>query len=227
MAKANPSTQNFIEIKSIEDDIIILKDGSFRQIAIVSGINLDLMSEEEQNSILFLYQRFLNSLDFPIQILIHSRKFNIENYIKNISELEKVEENELLKNQIFEYKEFIKTFIKENDIMNKMFLVVIPFIPANILPQKGFFSKIFPFGKNKKINEAVASKTNQEKQIYFRQLRQRTDQVISGIQSIGLRAVVLNNEELLELFYNLYNPEAVGKEGFKISSSDKNKSTDE
>ncbi|MFA5173163.1 MAG: hypothetical protein WC435_02075 [Candidatus Paceibacterota bacterium] len=218
MAKAAPSTQDFIKIENIEEDVVVLKDGGLRQIIMVSGVNLDLMSEEEKNVILNSYQRFLNSLDFPVQILVHSRKFNIDNYIKNIENLEKVEQNELLKNQIFEYKEFIKTFVKENDIMNKMFLVVVPFNPVYLVPAGGFLSKLNFWGNKKEAAAKAKLSLDQNKKINFRQLKQRSDQVIDGIQSIGLRAVALNNEELLELFYNFYNPETIEKQNLSIAS---------
>lgn len=218
MAKNSPSTQDFIRIENVEDDVLILKDGGLRQIIMVSGINLDLMSEEDKSTILSLYQRFLNSLDFPIQILIHSRKFNIDNYIKNIENLEKIEQNELLKNQIFEYKEFIKTFVKENDIMNKMFLITVPYDPVSFIPQSGFLSKLNFFGKKNEAEAKRKANLDQNKQINFRQLKQRSEQVVDGIQSIGLRAVVLNTEELLELFYNFYNPETIEKQNLNIAS---------
>jgi len=216
MSKTNtPSTQDFIDIKNIDQDVVILKDGSLRQVIMVSGINLDLQSEEEKNTILGLYLRFLNSLDFTIQILIHSRKFNIDNYIKNISEREKIEPNELLKNQIFEYKQFIKTFVEQNDIMTKMFLIVVPFKSFGSSSKKGFFS----FFSKKKQNPTEQN-DEKSKQISYHQLHQRTDQVINGIQSIGLRAVVLNNEELTELFYNFYNPETVEKENINLPKNE-------
>jgi len=222
MSSPPPSTQDFIRIKNVEEDVLILKNGSLRQIVIVSGVNLDLMSDEERNSILNLYQHFLNSLDFPLQILVHSRKFNINNYLKNIESLEKTETNELLKNQIFEYKEFIKTFVEENDIMNKMFLVVIPYNPVSLLPKGGFLSGLNFFKKKNAAEEAKKEAAEKEsRQFNFRQLRERTDQIIEGLQSIGLRAVALNNEELLELFYNFYNPENVEKENLSIASEPK------
>lgn len=211
MAKKGLSTQDFINISNIQEDVVILKTGGLRQVVLVSGVNLDLKSDEERNNVLALYRRFVNSLDFSIQILVHSRKFNIENYIKNVEEREKVEPNGLLKNQIFEYKEFIKTFVQENDIMTKMFLAVVPFQSFSLAPKKGFLSRFF-----KSKAPAAESVSEQQQQLNFRQLRQRTDQVIDGLQAVGLRAVVLNTEELTELFYNFYNPEAIEKENLSI-----------
>ncbi len=220
MSSRLPSTQNFIGLKNVDGNVVILKDGGLRQIVLVSGLNLDLQSEEERGSVLELYQRFLNSLDFPVQILVHSRKFNIVKYISHVEEREKIETNELLKNQIFEYKQFISDFVKENDIMTKIFLVVVPFNPVNLVPQSGFISRLFkrPFAA------AAESASDQEHQLNVRQLRQRADQVIDGLQSIGLRAVVLESEELLELYYNFYNPESVEKERLGIAASKPNSS---
>jgi len=212
--KSSPSTQQFIDIENIEEDVVILKNSGLRQIIMVSGVNLDLVSDEERNSTLHLYQNFLNSLDFPVQFLVHSRKFNIENYLKNINELEKNEKNELLKNQIFEYGQFIKSFVEQNDIMSKMFLVIVPFNPVSLTPVK--FNLFGFFKKNKEEDSSSKNISDQEKQINFRQLRGRTDQVIDGLQSIGLRAVTLNNEELIELFYNFYNPENIEKEKLAV-----------
>lgn len=219
MPKSSPSTQDFIQVKTIEDDVVILKNGGLRQIIIVSGLNLDLMSEEEQGSILSLYQRFLNTLDFPVQFLVHSRKFDIENYIKNMDVLEQKETNELLRNQIFEYKEFIKTFVAQNDIMTKMFLVVVSYNAVTLVSQKGWLGSLFSKSKKTKQVSADEILQGQEKNIHFRQLKQRSDQVISGLQSIGLRALALNTEELTELFYNFYNPEAVSKDNLNIAKA--------
>jgi len=213
-----PSTQSFIGLKNVDGDIVTLKDGGLRQVVLVSGVNLDLQSEEERGAVLELYQRFLNSLDFPVQILVHSRKFNIAKYISHVEEREKIETNELLKNQIFEYKHFIADFVKENDIMTKIFLVVVPFNPVHLVPQSGFLSRLF----KRKTSASATSVNDQESQINIRQLRQRTDQVIDGLQSVGLRAVVLESEELLELYYNFYNPEMVEKERLGIAVSKPN-----
>ena len=219
---SNPPTQQFIAIDNIDADVVFLKNGGLRQIIIVSGLNLDLISEEERTTILNLYERFLNGLDFPVQFIVHSRKFNIESYLKNIDTLHKTETNELLKNQIFEYREFIKTFVEQNDIMTKMFLVVVPYNPVTLISDKGFLNTLFSFWKKKPKsdpNQAAAQIKNQNQDLNIRQLRSRSDHVISGLQSVGLRAVVLNNEELTELFYNFYNPEMIEKENLNLASN--------
>ncbi|MDD5547931.1 MAG: hypothetical protein PHN74_03525 [Candidatus Pacebacteria bacterium] len=205
-------TQQFIEIKSIENGIVKLKNGGLRRILLVSGINFDLKSEEEQGMITFAFQGFLNSLDFSVQIFIHSRKLNIETYLEKLSERESQEPNELLKNQISEYREFIKSFVAQNSIMTKTFFVAIPYSTAQMSPTgmaitekiKDLLGKKTPTSKSESEDESL------------QQLEQRVDQVVAGLNQMGLRAVPLNDEELTELFYNLYNPETTEKEDVPV-----------
>lgn len=196
-------TQQFVEIEEIKDGVIILKNGGLRKILMVSGINFELKSEDEQNIIIRAYQEFINSLDFSLQIVIHSRKSNIENYLNNLKAKEEAESNSLLKNQLKEYIEFINSFVQNNEIMAKTFFVSVPYEPNVISEGQSIFGGIF--GKKKTTQE----KTQEQKeslQEQVSQLDQRVDHVVSGLLSAGLRAVALNNEELIELFYNLYNP---------------------
>jgi type IV secretory pathway VirB4 component len=206
-------TKSLVEIKEIKDDIVILKNGGLRQILIVGGINFALKSEEEQNIILETYQNFLNSLEFSIQIVIHSRKINIDDYIKTLKKRADEEESSLLKSQIEEYIDFVKAFVKNNDIMIKTFLVVVPYTPPAILEEtKGWLSNL-PFFKTKNSQENKNLESEEEVRQNAEQLRQRSLLVIEGLASIGLDAMVLNNEELIELFYNYYNPETIEKKG--------------
>ncbi|MDP3947415.1 MAG: hypothetical protein Q8Q41_01835 [bacterium] len=208
------STQDLIDIAALEDDIIVLKRGGIRQILIVSGINFDLKSEDEQSTILSSYRNLLNSLDFSLQFIVHSRKLNIGSYLRTLDELALKEENELLRNQILEYQAFIREFVEQNAIMAKTFFVVIPY-ERIVLPSKAGMLSFLPFGKKK--NEPKQPQTDEELTHDIRQLRQRTEQTIAGLQAIGLRAVPLNGEEVIELFYNFYNPEAVEKKGLSIT----------
>jgi len=211
MAQASKSTQQFVDVKEIRDGAVILKNGSLRKILLVSGINFELKSEEEQNIIIYAYQNFLNSLDFSVQFVIHSRRTNIAEYLRNMKERQNNEVNELLKNQISEYAEFIRSFVESNEIMAKTFFVVVPYDSISV-PKGG--KKFLGFlGLGKKTASSL-DKTLEQK---FIQLNQRTDQVISGLVQVGLRAVPLNDEELIELFYNLYNPESIKKEDLKIA----------
>lgn len=208
-------SQQFVEIEKIEDGIVVLKNGGLRRVILVDGLNFDLKSEEEQNLITFSYQNFLNSLDFSIQINIHSRKLNIADYLEKLKEREAKEENELLKTQIGEYLEFIRSFVETNAVMAKSFFVVVPYDPvsSSIPGNKKFLPKLW--GKKVKPEqdkkEPVVSPNHRE------QLSQRVEQVITGLRQVGLRAVSLEDSELLELYYNFYNPVTVENRGGEIS----------
>lgn len=210
MPKNLGNTQDLVELESIQDDTLILKDGSLRQIIMVGGVNFSLKSEAEQDAITYAYQNFLNSLDFPIQTIIHSRKINIENYLELLSGRVKEEPAELLQNQIEEYKEFIASFVKDNPIMAKTFLVVVPFFSVQ-LPNKQTLGRFIPFFGKKTEEENAAPERNADTEKSLEQLRQRTSQVIEGLRAIDLEVKILDNEELVELFYNFYNPSTVEK----------------
>ena len=210
MKEAQP-TQKFVEIKEIKDGVIILENGSLRCILMVSGINFELKSEDEQNIITYAYQNFLNTLDFSVQIVIHSRKLNIDNYLDKLAERQSTETNELLKNQISEYIEFIRSYVELNAVMAKNFFVVVPYDPISVPEGGKKIFDLFKFGSKTKIPKVEESL--EQKMI---QLNQRTEQVINGLSQIGLRAVALNDEELIELFYNLYNPSNIERKNLKI-----------
>lgn len=214
-------TQQFIEAEGVKNGVLILKGGGLRQILLVSGLNFDLKSEDEQNAITFSYQNFLNSLNFSLQIFVHSRRVNIEGYIENIKKIEAEETNPLLKMQIGEYAEFIKSFTSQNAIMNKTFFVVIPFDPVQLpgAGSGGLLSGLL----GKKGSQSDIAKEEEEKRFFQHagQLAQRSEQVISGLSQIGLRAVALKDEEITELLYNLYNPEAIEKKGLDLNADAK------
>lgn len=200
MATGAPA-QQFLDIDSIHEDVVVMKNGGIRVVLMCSSVNFALKSAEEQDAIIYQYQNFLNSLDFPLQIVIHSRKLNINPYLDTLKERQREEENDLLKVQIAEYGEFVKTFVNMTNIMSKVFYAVIPFTPA-ITEQKGILGGIFSkigLGKNK----GRETETFEE---HKNQLWQRVDTVVSGLQRMGIRSVPLNTEELIELFYGLYNP---------------------
>lgn len=189
MAKA--SSQQFLEIKDIKEGVVILKSNAIRGVLMVSSVNFALKSEDEQNAIIYQFQSFLNSLDFPIQITIQSRKLNITGYIDKLKDLEKKQENELLKVQTAGYREFIQEIISGGSIMSKNFFVTVPFS----------FIDIPDFSKNKSSND------EDEFQRSKAQLWQRMEFVASGLRRCGLKCVPLNTSELIELYWSLHHPE--------------------
>lgn len=194
--------QQFLAIDTVREDVLLLKDGGLRVVLMCSSLNFALKSSDEQDAIIFQYQNFLNSLDFSVQFVIHSRRLNIAPYLEALRERQKEEDNDLLKIQIAEYVDFIKTFVDMTNIMSKTFYAVVPFTPP-ILESGGILGSVFStlgLVKEKKAN------TNDSFAEYKNQLWQRVDTVISGLQRFGVRSVPLNTEELIELFYGLYNP---------------------
>ena len=200
------ATQKLVDIDDIKNGVVYLKNGSVRAIVMVSGINFELKSEQEQDAIVGAYQGFLNALDFSTQVIIHSRKLNIQNYLDKMMAVREKEQNELLKNQLGEYIEFVRGFVKKNDIMTKNFFVVVPYDGSGVKEIQKGISRFIPFLKKKK------ESPNESREQKVGQLRQRIDEVVSGIEQIGLRAIQLNDDEILELYYNLYNPEDISKD---------------
>lgn len=201
MATGAPA-QQFLAIDAVREDVIVLKDGSLRVILMCSSFNFALKSSDEQDAVIFQYQNFLNALDFPIQFIIHSRRLNIEPYLESLAERAREEESELLRIQISEYMEFIKTFVAATNIMSKTFYVVVPFTPVS-LQKQGLVSQVLALAGIGKTTAAMDARVFEERK---RQLWQRADTVVEGLQRFGIRSVPLNTEELIELFYGLYNP---------------------
>ncbi len=202
-SKSSKSTQEFVPIKAIRDGVVILKDGSLRMILMASSLNFALKSEQEQTAIILQYQNFLNSLDFPVQFFIESRKLNIGPYISTLEEARKEQPNELLKIQTKEYMEFIKNFVAMTNIVAKSFYIAIPYSPAAFGGKKGFLSGIAGmFGGGKTENKTKEVRFEESKL----QLQQRADVVRQGLSRTGIRTVPLKTEELIELFYKLFNP---------------------
>jgi type IV secretory pathway VirB4 component len=203
-------TQKYLDVAEVKEDVIVLKSGALRSVLAVSAINFDLKSTEEQQAIISQYQNFLNSVDFPLQILISSRKINMQNYLDFLTDKEKAQPNELLRLQISEYKVFIEQLVSVSNIMEKSFYIVVPFAPMENR-EAGFFSNLSSILDPKK--NVLEKRENFE--TYKNQLLQRVDNVIAALSGIGLRIVPLKTEELIELLFNAYNPEVYNSVGLR------------
>jgi hypothetical protein len=197
------TTQNFVPIQEIRDGIVILKNGGMRSIVLASSLNFALKSQEEQNSIMLQFQNFLNSLDFSVQIFVQSKKLDIRPYIALLEERYKEQVTDLMKIQVREYIEFIKAFVENTNIMSKSFFVVIPYDPALISTKDSPLAKVIPSKKN---NTETANTENERFQEYRSQLEQRVAVVEQGLVRCGIRAAELGTEEVVELFYKIFNP---------------------
>jgi len=203
------TTQQIIPIEEIREGIVVLKNGELKLLLMVSTVNFDLKNEDEQSAILLQYQNFLNSLDFSLQIYVQSRKFDIKPYVAILEQRLTQQTNELLKIQTKEYISFVQNLTEANNIMSKLFFVVIPFASNIISGKGGLFSKLGIGASNKK-----GSKKEKERFDEYRsQLEQRRDIVVAGLSRLGLKAQQLGTEELVELFYKAFNP---GEQGAPI-----------
>ncbi len=204
MAISAQATQDFVPIKDIKDGVVLLKDGGLRGIIMASSVNFSLKSEDEKTAIIYQFQDFLNSLDFSVQIVIQSRKHDIRGYLALLEERKKEQNNDLLKIQIQEYMEFIKTFAERQNIMTKNFFVVIPYSP-NALGQSNVFQKLFPgSSQNSGASKSEISEGKFQEDIV--QLDQRIAVVTQGLSRCGIRTVRLGTEAIIELFYKVFNP---------------------
>ena len=197
------STKNLVDIADIVDNIVILKNGSLRTVIEVSSINFELRSEGEQVAILQNFQRFLNSTDFPLQIVVNSRKLDIEDYVKLIDKSTESLTSELLKIQAAEYSKFIKELADLSNIMSKKFYIVVPFYVFETPSKTGLVdslkSILRPSGVVKQIKP-------EQLETYRNQLMQRVELVFDGLVGLGLKTRLLEGPELMNLYYGLYNP---------------------
>jgi len=208
MARAAQSTQSLVLIDQIRDGVVILKRGGLRALIKCSSINLSLKARDEQDAIFFEFQNFLNSLDFPIQIFINSRFLNIDDYIEMLQEKQREQLNDLLRIQTTEYIAFIKDFVESTNIVSTDFYVVVPFELAEALGKKSSGGGILSmFGMGKKPGAMDAKQF-----LHFKnQLMQRVEFVRTGLHRMGVTTKVLPTEELIMLYWNLYNPQNLQK----------------
>lgn len=204
---SNKSTQQFVPVSEVRDGIIVLKDKSLRAILLASSINFALKSEDEQTAFIVQFQNFLNSLDFSCEIFVQSRMLDIRPYIASLEVAYKAQLDDLMRIQIREYIQFIKSFTEAANIMTKNFFVVVPYSSAAISLSAGasLTSKL-PFGKKQSVEDVNRSFEEQVSQI-----EQRIAIVQQGLVRCGVRTVQLGTEEAIELLYKLFNPGEEGK----------------
>ncbi len=202
-----PSTQQHLAISEIRDDAVIMKDGTLRAVFLVSSINFALKSEEEQEALVSAYVGFLNTLENPLQVVIQSRRLNIDNYLQRLHDAEKIQPNELLRMQITDYRQFISELVDIGQIMTKRFYVVVSYDPLSN-KRKGFFSRFKESFSATAFIQLKEARFQQRK----KDLLSRADQTIGQLQSLGVQAAMLDTQSLIELYYTVYNPEIMDSE---------------
>lgn len=197
----NTSTQNFVPIRDIKDGIVLLKNGQMHMVLLASSINFALKSTDEQEAILRQFQSFLNVIDFSLQVYVQSRRLNINPYLAQLAAREPNQDNDLMRIQLREYMEFVKTFTNEVEVMTKNFFVIVPYTPVGANIKSGITSLI---GNQKNIPH-----TDERFDEHRLQLEQRVVVVEQGLSRIGVRTARLEKDELVELYYHIFNPEDV------------------
>jgi len=218
VAQTNPnSTQNSLQIAEIRDGIVIMNDGSFRSVVMAKSINFDLMSQSEQEAVEYSYQGFLNSLYFPIQIFIRSQKVDLQPYIAKLDKIRSEHDNMLLALLMEDYISYIDQLGQQTNIMDKKFYIVIPYFPQvdvqkALSQSKNFLTGVVGLFNNKEqhvvINEDDLEKAKTE-------LRNRVQAVLSGLLQSGIQGLPLDTQELIELFYDTYNPDTATRQQLK------------
>lgn len=215
-ADAN-STQNMLQVAEIRDGIVIMNDGSFRTVIMVKSINFDLMSRQEQEAVEFSYQAFLNSLFFPIQIFVRSQKVDLDPYLEKLDKIRGEHDNMLLALLMEDYISYMAALAEQTNIMDKKFYVVVPYMPnvetqKPLTQSKNFVSGLTALfgGSNQHvvINEAELEKAKTE-------LRNRVQQILSGLLRCGIQGLPLDTQELIELYYDTYNPDTATRQQLK------------
>lgn len=210
-SKIQATTQEHLDIEDIRDDLLILKNGNVVLVLQTNAVNFDLLSEEEQDSMIFAYSQLLNSLSFPIQVLIRSKIMDISNYLQKLREAKSRQENRALVAQMDLYENFIKELVAKNNVLDKRFYVVIPYIEVSLNslnPLSSLGSKKVVFDKWGTLEKAKLS------------LAPKKEHLIKQLNRIGVRSKQLPTQELVELFYDIYNPAFAREQKVALASSE-------
>ena len=202
MALNARATQEFVPIKEVRDGIIVLKNGELRAIVLANSVNLSLKANDEQVATISQFQNFLNTLDFPIQISVQSRKLDIRPYLLLLEDRMKVQSEPLLKLQTKEYIEFIRNFTESVSIMTKSFFVVIPYTHTSFKSESGILKKLL--GRRSKEEARIAKESDFEEK--RSQLEERISVIQQGLNRCGIKSAQLGTEEVVEVFYKVFNP---------------------
>ena len=212
-SNAPTSAQNSLLFSEMRENMIIMKDGSFRAIIECQSINFDLMSSREREGVEFSYQNFLNSLHFPVQVLIRSRRVDIGPYLDRLLDIRRSQDNMLLNVLMDDYINFIDILAQEANIMDKRFYIVVPYYPTGDLNEikkqaKGLFDSFF--GGKKEVTVTKIDQVSYEKA--KEEIKNRVDLVMSGLFQMGVKSGQLHTKQLGELFYSSYNPDTSSRQ---------------
>jgi type IV secretory pathway VirB4 component len=200
-----PSTQDMVLIAEIRDGVVVMRDGSLRAVIMASAINFDLMSQAERDAVEYSYQNFLNSLHFPVQIVVKSQKMDLDNYIAKLKQLKSEQDNPLLAQLMDDYISNITLLVEEVNIMDKQFYVVVPYFPpaTTKLKKKNIATGLAGVFKK----QTVTTLGETDFAMFKQELTQQVELVAGNLSQMGVRNIPLNTQELIDLYYASYNPD--------------------
>ena len=201
---AASAVQNYLPIAEIRQDTVFLKNGGIRAVIAVGSMNFSLKSEDEQQAIVNSYQSFVNTLSFPVQIVVRSTQLNVDAYISDLQERASKQKNPLLKEQTLDYARYIEKLVEVAEIMQKRFYCIVPVDPPG-LARQGFFAKYLSWLRPADSREKALSRARQFEEMGG-QLRDRVNIVTAGLGNVGLIAERMTTPQLIDLYYNVYNP---------------------
>ena len=211
------STQRYLQFSEVHDDTLVLKNGGIRAILEVQSVNFNLKSEAEQNALISSYQGFLNTLNFPVQIQIRSRKLDIDAYISKLKKRQNEIENDLLREQMAGYIDFIQKLVEYSDIMEKKFFVVVPIDPARA-QKKSVWASFLDYIQPEDTVANIMTRKREFKSLK-KELDARVNTVKTALENCGLGISLLTTEQIIQTFYQAYNPDLARTQ--KFSESDK------
>jgi len=214
MTEVRATTQQHLDIYDISQDLILLKNGGVRLVLGATAVNFNLLSEVEQDAIIAAYSMLLNSLSFPIQVLIRSKKMDISFYLERLKEAEKSQDNNLLKKRIGSYRNYVEQLISKNDVLDKNFYIVIPYQEEFLTSPENVLKKLFS-----KQERVILDKDGILQKAKIR-LEPKKEHLIKQFNKVGIKAEQLTNKELVELFYDIYNPDLAREQRIQPGADD-------
>jgi len=213
------STQDHLDIEDIREGVVLLKNNGAAAVIRTTAVNFDLLSEVEQDAMIAGYSQFLNSLTFSIQVVIRSKKMDIGAYVESLASFEKSQANPYLRDQIASYRNYVTELISKNEVLDKRFYVIIPYQEISFKPKNSLFSAFLGFlGRPPQKMPRVNRRSLLDKAKI--QLDPKTDQIIKQLSRVGLKAKKLSTQELVELFYDIYNPNVSREERLRVNADE-------
>ena len=202
------TAQDFLPIADITDGVVIYKNGGAALIMESTSLNFGLLSEREQAAVIASYAGLLNSFTFPVQIVVRSQKKDISNYMVYLEEAGKKINNPKLQELMTDYRKFIHEAIKKKNVLSKKFYIVILFTPFELGLSKSIAASFRPGQKSKPLPFPKSYVVRKAKITLF----PKRDHLVRQAGRLSIKLRQLTNEDLINLFYNVYNPEPPVKE---------------